>query len=52
MVYCRRYVLVCAQHHSLSLYLREREPVPIVHEVKWALELVWTSTENLVPTEF
>ena len=32
------------------LYPRERDPVPIVQEVGWAPEPVWTGAENLAPT--
>jgi hypothetical protein len=34
----------------LSLYPRERDPVPIVQEAGWAPGPVWTGAENLVPT--
>jgi hypothetical protein len=40
---------VCGQHHSLSLYLREREPVPIVQEVKWAMGLVQVKVMKCLP---
>jgi len=32
------------------LYLRERQPIPVVQENGWAPGLVWTGTENLAPT--
>ena len=31
------------------LYLRERDPVPIVWEAGWAPEPVWMGAENLTP---
>ena len=34
----------------LPLYLRERDPSPIVQEVGWAPGLVWTGAENLATT--
>ena len=35
---------------SLPLYIRDRDPVPIVQEDGWASPPVWTSKENLTPT--
>ena len=32
------------------LFLREGDPVPILQEAGWTPRLVWTGTENLVPT--
>jgi len=32
-----------------TLYTQERDPVPIVQEVGWAPEPVWTGAENLAP---
>jgi hypothetical protein len=32
------------------LYPRQREPVPILYEVRWAPGPVWTGGENLAPT--
>ena len=41
----------CVDNATLrSLYLREREPVPIVQEAGWAPLPVWTGAENLSPT--
>jgi hypothetical protein len=34
---------------SWPLYLRERDPVPIVQEAGWAPGSFWTGTENLAP---
>jgi len=31
------------------LYLLEKGPIPIVHEVVWAAGTVWTVTANLAP---
>ena len=31
------------------LYSLERDPVPTVHEVRWAPGPVWTDAENLAP---
>jgi len=32
-----------------QLYLRERDPVPIVQEAVWAPGPVWAGAENLAP---
>ena len=34
------------------LYSRKRDPVPIVQEVGWAPDPVWTGVENLASPEF
>jgi hypothetical protein len=34
-----------------SLYSRERDAVPILQRADWVPELVWTSAENVTPTE-
>jgi hypothetical protein len=32
------------------LYLRERDPIPIIQEAVWATGPVWRREENLAPT--
>jgi len=36
---------------ALQLYLREREPVPILDDVRWVPRKVLTVEENLAPNE-
>jgi hypothetical protein len=33
-----------------SVYPQEREPVPILQEMAWVQEPVWTGAENLTPS--
>jgi len=41
-------MVVGGQRHSLALYPRERDPVPILQEAGWSTVSVWTGEENLV----
>ena len=38
------------QHAPAALYLREKDPVPILQQAGWATGPVWTRRKNLVPT--
>ena len=38
------------QRHALTALPRERDPVPIVQETRWAPGPVWTGAENLAST--
>ena len=38
------------QHHASAAFTPGKDPVPIVQEAGWALELVWRGAENLAPT--
>jgi hypothetical protein len=40
---------VRGQRHAPAVYLREVDLVPIVQQVGWATEQVWTGEENLAP---
>ena len=41
---------VDGQRHAPAAFIPEKDPVPIVQEVGWALWSVWTGAENLAPT--
>jgi hypothetical protein len=41
---------VDGQRHAAVTLPREREPVPIVQDSRWAPGQVWTGAEKLVPT--
>jgi len=41
---------VVANPKPQPLHPEEKDPVPMVHNVGWALWVVWTSAENLNPT--
>ena len=43
---------VCGQHHAPAAFTSRKDPLPIVQEAGWALELVWIGTENLAPPGF
>ena len=42
---------VGGQRHALTLYPREKDPVPTVLEAGWAPGPVWKGAENLAPTD-
>jgi len=46
-----RWMRVGDQRHALTLYPRERDPVPTVLEAGWAPRPVWKDAENLAPTD-
>jgi hypothetical protein len=43
---------VCGQHHAPAAFTPGKDPVPIVHEARWAPEPVWTGAENLASPGF